>query len=630
MSKLRLSFRPICLPLLLLAFNGLIAFGQDPKVLSTPSMPALSQGETLKIGGESLIGETAKIVLSTGDPKATGRELEGQMTADGKWISAVIPRDVGPGRYLVSLQIKDKAALSVPGHLEVRSAEVKILGAEPLIAYEDKGVYDITLSGQNFSGVATDNRIEMQDRHPSALSLCNQDENEAKVGPPCLEGVEVPSGSEGSQLNLRLRPGEGGVVQLRVRVGDSVSLPKKVTLAKISGSYIKLWSALTVLLLMAALLWLFWKSIGPRGPSGRKRNPLAAFLLDEQTSSYSLSRFQLLVWTTVIVFGYVYLYLSKQLVQAVPGLPPIPDGLPALLGLSVGTAVLAVGATLARGSKGAGPIEPGPADLISVGGVIAPERVQFLIWTLVAAAGFLGIVLDSEPTTISVLPEVPASMLYLMGVSSAGYLGGKIMRNPGPVIRTVEANPAGWKAAKVEDLLLRIQGDNLDKNATFRIDDKPLEKWQYDVASPISQDPATAASGLCKQLDLIVHEAEMYKVPMEGNKPHQLSITNSDGQSAAAPFPSDMMIISTATIIDGGKSIEVKGKNFAKDTSAEWIVDGKEPLSIATGTDGVKFQEPTKLAVKLPQPVSSGTKGILRLSSPVGLKAEVTVSTSTN
>src|SRR3954469_17502575 len=40
-------------------------------------------------------------------------------------------------------------------------------------------------------------------------------------------------------------------------------------------------------------------------------------------------------------------------------------------------------------------------------------------------------------------PSIPNEMLVLMGVSAAGYVGGKAVRDAGPVIKSVVWTPAG-------------------------------------------------------------------------------------------------------------------------------------------------------------------------------------------
>src|SRR5439155_7622880 len=118
---------------------------------------------------------------------------------------------------------------------------------------------------------------------------------------------------------------------------------------------------------------------------------------------------------------------------------PIPEGLPGILAVSGGTAALAAGINNVRGPKGAGEEQPSFADLITTGGVVVAERFQFLVWTVLGALAFLFLVVFSDPATIQDLPKVPDGFLYLMGVSSAGYLGGKLARKPGPVIVTIVA-----------------------------------------------------------------------------------------------------------------------------------------------------------------------------------------------
>src|SRR5207253_7529989 len=52
--------------------------------------------------------------------------------------------------------------------------------------------------------------------------------------------------------------------------------------------------------------------------------------------------------------------------------------------------------------------------------------------------GYVYLVIRMNPEMANIsLPDVPQNFLYLMGVSSAGYLGGKLVRKPGPVIKVL-------------------------------------------------------------------------------------------------------------------------------------------------------------------------------------------------
>jgi hypothetical protein len=61
--------------------------------------------------------------------------------------------------------------------------------------------------------------------------------------------------------------------------------------------------------------------------------------------------------------------------------------------------------------------------------------------------GFIGGVVRENPATIQTLPGVPDSLMALMGLSSAGYLGAKLARKPGPNILEISIMPAGAQKA---------------------------------------------------------------------------------------------------------------------------------------------------------------------------------------
>jgi hypothetical protein len=60
--------------------------------------------------------------------------------------------------------------------------------------------------------------------------------------------------------------------------------------------------------------------------------------------------------------------------------------------------------------------------------MVTGDRFQFFVWTLVGFLGFLLLVLLADPSTLKELPDVPQGFIYLMGISAAGYLDGKVVR----------------------------------------------------------------------------------------------------------------------------------------------------------------------------------------------------------
>src|SRR6266566_3426989 len=90
-----------------------------------------------------------------------------------------------------------------------------------------------------------------------------------------------------------------------------------------------------------------------------------------------------------------------------------------------------------------------------------------------------------------------------MGVSAAGYLGGKAVRNPGPILKQVHVEvkkDSGGKAPT--DLSVMLKGENLDKQAKFRIDGA----LQEVVGSVNGSEQPQGPQGYGAQLDLILSQ----------------------------------------------------------------------------------------------------------------------------
>src|SRR5262249_55675709 len=121
--------------------------------------------------------------------------------------------------------------------------------------------------------------------------------------------------------------------------------------------------------------------------------------------------------------------------------PDIPSSLPGIIAVGAGTAVGAQVINNIR-PKGSGTTEPSLGDLVMSGGVAAPDRVQMLVWTIIGVAVFCVTVLQHRPGEIRTLDQVPDGILYLMGISSVGYLGGKLARKAGPIINEISITPS--------------------------------------------------------------------------------------------------------------------------------------------------------------------------------------------
>lgn len=170
----------------------------------------------------------------------------------------------------------------------------------------------------------------------------------------------------------------------------------------------------------------------------KNRNNLNTFqwlILDRKTNTLSLAHAQFVWWLTIIVFGYLFLFIGRGAIQGVWEFVPL-SGFGYTFLISLATLVTAQATSEIRGSKGAGEVHPAWSDLVVHGGVLALERVQQVVWNIIIGIAFIVILLVTY-TTASSLPTIPTELLALMGISAGGYIGGKAVRKAGANINQV-------------------------------------------------------------------------------------------------------------------------------------------------------------------------------------------------
>ena len=212
------------------------------------------------------------------------------------------------------------------------------------------------------------------------------------------------------------------------------------------GVTVTLAAAGVTFLLAGAVLFVLYQYKKARASTAAPFTAWSALFLDLETDTYSLSKLQFYLWTAAALFGYTYLVLSRLFVQGAEW-PQVPDNLPGIVGIGIATTVGAQVATNIRGPKGSGTQLPNLGDFVMSGGVVAPDRVQMLVWTLLGVGIFVVAVAQHLPTEIDKLETIPSTLLVLSGISSAGYLGGKLARKPGPVIDEFQIEPPDSDAA---------------------------------------------------------------------------------------------------------------------------------------------------------------------------------------
>ncbi len=311
---------------------------------------------------------------------------------------------------------------------------------------------------------------------------------------------------------------------------------------------------------------------------------LKALLFDPDTNTYSLAKLQFYLWTGAAILGYAFLTAAKSLIQGNFTFAEVPDNLPGILMVSAGTTAVGTAAESFRQSKGSGEIGPSFSDLITSGGVVVAERFQFFVWTIVGCITFLGLVLLRDPASISDLPSIPSSFLALMGVSSAGYLGGKLARSPGP--RIAQIAPSIDQIPPSGRLTLEIHGQNLAPDASLKIGDTDIGPNRFDRTQNPNGTPVVVVKddtpGLAKVLLVAISDPDA--AWLTGDQ--TLTLTNPNGQRAVWTFNAAQPAITGMTPsslpVQPGQvqSIAVTGTNLSGNLKAELTTTDGAPTGV--------------------------------------------------
>jgi hypothetical protein len=586
-------------------------------------------GQEITIQGLFKDPGNRKVLFTKVSSAGATREVAAVVPESGDRLRFVIPTDLESGRYRVTVRLIGQGGaqsdLAVPGELrippppgpKVSVSSVRPVSSYPNPAHGDK--YDFEIAGTNFATDLASNHVEI---NGLPLNLKYDDACGKDYKDPCIRAEE-------SSLTRKLivegyePPGFSHPLEVAVRVGNGDNVAKAadpLIFSSISKTRLQIYAVGAFLALVGILFLLVRTGIKLRKVSDESFNSVRAFLIDKDTNSYSLSKFQLTLFTLVTVFGYIYVFVCHLFVQWKFELPPVPDGLPSMMAVSVGTSVVAAGIGARIGGKGAGAESPSLSDFITSGGVVLPERFQFFLWTIVSSMGVLVLILASDPVTVTQLPKLPDGMLYLMGLSSAGYLGGKLVRGPGPNIKSIDADrlPAQGAQPAVPGftaLVITLTGDNLSPSATYQLDD---EKIPADQVTILAKTDDVQQPQFCSMLKVQLKDvAERY---FEG--PHVLRIVNPDAQGAEITYGTK--ITSAVRVEEQGAAmvkLSVKGSNFKDPSSGSWLQKGAAAQDIPSAN--VRKVSDTEIEVTLPQ--NAALPGKLTIKSPGGLSTTVDV-----
>jgi hypothetical protein len=635
------AIRAILLIFILTATSATVAQGPTNPVLSI--LPVLP-GDTVQVATSTALNPTDLITVNltkTEQPTNTARcSNQRELKIEGpskNSFSLGIPLDICTGVYVLTASREstggtasngqNKLNISSPQHILVNGIPPPVKGLFPKALFQGEAT-NVTFLGPSSLKADADYTVRFADY---ALAKCGSESSSPpRNGKNCFQ----PENSQDGQLAFSFRGGTflselAGKRSVYLVHDGAESAAQELTFVNARRTTPRNY-ALGVTAGLALLIY-FLLSAGHkalRATSENKTSLLTALFLDEETQTYSLSKCQFYAWTIAAILGYVFFAVARSVVQGSAEFPDIPGGVPAILLFSAGTSVVATGIASSRGSKGAGPCRPTLADFITTGGVVAPERLQFVIWTVVGIFTFLTIVFKSDPLALADLPNVPSRFLQLMGISSAGYLAGKLARKPGPVIKVLSvANvtaqgslpaqclpPDGNVAVTTPVLTLNLKGENLDPKAKIKVDGQSLRGDLFWIKGG-TPDPQ---SGFCSELNVSLNNAAPY---IEGA--HTLTFVNTDAQAADALFPIDPMTIESVQVPSSTPASEpdvtVRGTNFVSPTMYQWQ-DSAGKLDPQTPRQ-TTVESATQLKVSRTAAVLPGSKYKLMLISPVLLRA---------
>jgi IPT/TIG domain len=272
----------------------------------------------------------------------------------------------------------------------------------------------VTIYGKNFG----------DDRKKIKIQFTDPETNKQKEIKP-IEPVFLAKVPDKQEYQLRFMTEERRLldniwlkrsVPINIIVNDQPSNYMTFTLVTVNWEY-KI-AFLTMLLLIVLLVF--------QAFAIKKINFLKSVVLDPKTNTYSLSRCQAFVWTLVLIGSYFYLAVGKSLIFGKGEIPDFNASLLVLMGISYGGSLAAEQLNRVFPKKELTPPPPRLINLISEGGEVSLPRLQLVGFTVTAIVIYL-YNLSGADFLSKGLPDIPPTLLGLLGISQGGYLGGKVV-----------------------------------------------------------------------------------------------------------------------------------------------------------------------------------------------------------
>ncbi len=217
---------------------------------------------------------------------------------------------------------------------------------------------------------------------------------------------------------------------------------------------------------------------------------LQTLIVDGSTKTYSLSRCQALVWTIILGGSYIYLSIGTGLILGNGIIPEFNTSLLVLMGISYGGLIGSRGVSAKFPKKEANNKAVSFSNLYSEGGKISLPRLQLVVFTVIAVVVYLYI-LSTADIIRTGLPDVPATLLGLLGISQGGYLGDKVIGDRLSVNHlyptAVPLNRAGQK------LTLVGGGFSRDTKILFEVEDGETDGASTEPRAAEFLNPSSVA-----------------------------------------------------------------------------------------------------------------------------------------
>ena len=156
----------------------------------------------------------------------------------------------------------------------------------------------------------------------------------------------------------------------------------------------------------------------------------------------SLARFQFILWTFTVSFTLLSMYLLMMWNNTLCW-SAVPQNILALMGISAGVPIVSMVISREKYTKSIAGSLPCKENVPALSTMLLEHskptigRYQMFLWTFISIIIYLGLFLQQingisnmEGLTQLKLPDIDPSLLFLMGLSQAGYLGAKAVARP--------------------------------------------------------------------------------------------------------------------------------------------------------------------------------------------------------